>query len=106
MGGKGKGGARAAYLPPARSRAPNPEDAGPSITDKIKARKEHGEGWDEFKKRIAAKQAESHALENHDIALSQQHREMLDREHDVRGDADEYKDERYIDDAFFFLDHK
>ena len=49
MGGKGKGGARAAYWPPERSRPPGADDGGPTITEKIKARKAGGaEAWDEW----------------------------------------------------------
>ena len=85
MGGKGKGGARAAYLPPARSRAPGADTGGPTITEKIAARKAgSAESWDAFKSRVAEKQAEQAALENQDVLLSSQHRELLDRERDAR----------------------
>lgn len=87
MGGKGKGGARAMFLPPAKSRAPGGDDGGgPTITEKIKARKAAGgaESLDEFKARVAKQQAEQHALENHDIMLSAGHRELLDREREAR----------------------
>jgi hypothetical protein len=86
MGGKGKGGARAAFLPPARSRPPSGEDAGPTITEKIKKRKAEGgaEGWDAFKARVKHQQQEAAASENHEVLLSVQHREMLDREREAR----------------------
>jgi len=86
MGGKGKGGAKAAFLPPARSRAPNPGEGGPTITEKIAARKAAGgaEAWDEFKARVAKQQQEQHALDNHDLMMSAQHREVLDREREAR----------------------
>ena len=86
MGGKGKGGARAMFLPPARSRAPSGDDGGPTITEKIKARKAAGgaEAWDEFKARVAKQQQEQHALENHDVMMSAAHREVLDREREAR----------------------
>jgi hypothetical protein len=86
MGGKGKGGARAAYLPPARSRAPGADEGGPTITEKIKARKAAGgaEAWDEFKARVAKQQQEQHAIEHHDVLMSAQHRVMLDAERDAR----------------------
>ena len=74
MGGKGKGGARAAFLPPARSRAPPPGEGGPTITEKIKARKEGGaEAWDEFKARVAKQQQEQHALDHQDTLMSAAH---------------------------------
>ena len=86
MGGKGKGGAKAAFLPPARSRPPSGEDAGPTITEKIKQRKAAGgaEEWDAFKARVKHQQQEAAASENHEVLLSAQHREMLDREREAR----------------------
>lgn len=86
MGGQGKGGARAAFLPPAQSRRPPPGAGGPTITEKIKARKAAGgaESLDEFKARVRKQQEEQHAVENHDVLMSAQHREMLDRERDAR----------------------
>ena len=94
MGGQGKGGARAAYLPPAQSRRPQPGEGGPTITEKIKARKAAGgaEAWDEFKARIAKQQQEQHAVENHDVLMSAQHREMLDREREARLRREEPKE--------------
>ena len=85
-GGKGKGGARAMFLPPARSRAPSGEDGGKTITEKIKDRKAAGgaEAWDEFKARVAKQQQELHALEHHDVMLSAAHREVLDKEREAR----------------------
>ena len=85
-GGKGKGGARAMFLPPARSRAPSGEDGGKTITEKIKDRKAAGgaEAWDEFKARVAKQQQEQHALEHHDVMLSAAHREVLDKEREAR----------------------
>lgn len=87
MGGKGKGGAKAAYLPPAQSRRSGGDgDGGPTITEKIKARKAAGgaEEWDAFKARVAKQQQEQLAVENHDVLMAAQHREMLDRERDAR----------------------
>lgn len=86
MGGKGKGGAKSRFIPPARSRAPEGGDAGMSITDKIKARKAAGgaEAWDEYKARIGKQQKEQHELDNWDTMMSAQHREVLDRERAAR----------------------
>ena len=86
MGGKGKGGAKSAWIPPARSRVPEGGDGGMSITDKIKARKAAGgaEAWDEYKARIQKQQQEQHALEHWDTMMSAQHREVLDRERAAR----------------------
>ena len=85
MGGKGKGGARAMFLPPAQSRRPEAGDGGPTITEKIKARREGGaEEWDAYKARIHKQQQEQHALENHDIMMSAAHREVLDREREAQ----------------------
>ena len=86
MGGQGKGGARAQFLPPAQSRRPPAGEGGPTITEKIAARKKAGgaEEWDQFKARVAKQQQEQHAMENHDVMMSAQHREMLDRERDAR----------------------
>ena len=39
---------------------------------------------DEFKARVRKQQEEQHAVENHDVLMSAQHREMLDRERDAR----------------------
>jgi len=112
MGGKGKGGARAAWLPPARSRGGGEGDTGLSITDKIKARRAAGgaESWDEYKARLAKKQGEEHALENWDLVMSAQHREVLDRERDARlaaargggGDSTGHSSKRHKSDK----DHK
>ena len=86
MGGQGKGGARAQFLPPAQSRRPPAGEGGPTITEKIAARKKAGgaEEWDQFKARVAKQQQEQHAVENHEVLMSAQHREMLDRERDAR----------------------
>ena len=86
MGGKGKGGARAAFMPPARPRAPPPgEDGGKTITEKIKERKAGGaEEWDEFKARVAKQRVEQHAVENHEVMMSAAHRELLDKEREAR----------------------
>ena len=86
MGGQGKGGARAAFLPPAKTRRPTEGEGGPTITEKIAARKASGgaEAWDDFKARVKSQQQEQHAIENHDVLMSAQHREMLDRERDAR----------------------
>lgn len=96
MGGQGKGGARAAYLPPARSRRPAEGEGGPTITEKIKARKAAGgaEGWDEFKARIREQKQTQHELENQDVMMSAQHRELLDRERDARLRRDPQQAER------------
>ena len=87
MGGKGKGGAKAAYLPPAQSRRPADDpNAGPTITEKIKARKAAGgaEAWDDYKARIYKQQQEQHAIDNHDLVMAAAHREALDREREAR----------------------
>ena len=86
MGGQGKGGARASFLPPARSRRPVEGEGGPTITEKIKARKAAGgaEAWDDWKARIKQQQQSQHELENQDVMMSAQHRELLDRERDAR----------------------
>ena len=55
MGGQGTGGARAKFLPPARSRRNDDDEAkaGPSISEKIKARQAGGaEEWEAFKVRL------------------------------------------------------
>ena len=90
MGGKGKGGAKAAYLPPARSRAPSGDDAGPTITEKIKQRKAAGgaEDWDAFKARVKHQQMEAAASENHEVLLSAQHRERVHVHDDGHGFAE------------------
>ncbi|KAL1503681.1 hypothetical protein AB1Y20_012154 [Prymnesium parvum] len=86
MGGQGKGGARARFLPPARSSRPPSTSDGPTITEKIKARRASGgaEAWDDFKARIASKQKEEFAAENVEVVMSAQHRAVLDREREMR----------------------
>jgi len=96
MGGKGKGGAKAMFLPPAKTRGPGGDDGGPTITEKIKARKAAGgaEAWDEFKARVHKQQQEQHAIENHEVMLAASHREMLDKEREARLRRDPPPDER------------
>jgi hypothetical protein len=62
------------------------DDGGPTITEKIAARKAAGgaEAWDEWKARVAKQQNEQHAIENHELLLAAAHREMLDREREAR----------------------
>ena len=82
--GGNKGGSRRAAAPPRRS-APA-ANAGPTITEKIAARKAAGgaESWDDFKAKLKEKQLAQHQTDNYDAVLAAQHREVLDREREAR----------------------
>ena len=79
-----KGGGRRIAPPPRRS-APV-ANAGPTITEKIAARKAAGgaESWDDFKAKLKEKQLAQHQTDNYDAVLAAQHREVLDREREAR----------------------
>ena len=81
--GGNKGGSRRAAAPPRRS-APA-ANAGPTITEKIAARKAGGaESWDDFKAKLKEKQLAQHQTDNYDAVLAAQHRAVLDREREAR----------------------
>ena len=82
--GGNKGGGRRAAAPPRRS-APA-ANTGPTITEKIAARKAPGgaESWDDFKAKLKEKQLAQHQTDNHWEVLAAQHREVLDREREAR----------------------
>ena len=79
-----KGGGRRIAPPPRRS-APV-ANAGPTITEKIAARKAAGgaESWDDFKAKLKEKQLAQHQTDNYDAVLAAQHREVLDCEREAR----------------------
>ena len=84
-GQSGKGNRRMPSGPPPRSRQPD-ADAGPTITEKIAARKKEGgaQSWDDFKAKMKEKQREQFAADNHEVLMSAAHREVLDREREAR----------------------
>ena len=86
--GHGQGGSKNRRMPAARPppRRPSEADAGPTITEKIAARKRAGgaESWDDFKAKMKERQQEQFNADNHEVLMSAHHRELLDKERDAR----------------------